>query len=60
LKAELDADREKIKACLEAMEAYLGETESTIKASQEQMRAEIKTGLEEIKATESEAIVEHY
>jgi hypothetical protein len=37
-----------MKACLEAMEA-------PIKASQGKVEAEIKTGLEEVKATELEA-----
>jgi ElaB/YqjD/DUF883 family membrane-anchored ribosome-binding protein len=40
--------------CLEVMEACLRKTESTSKASQEQMRAKIKTDLEQMKSTESE------
>jgi hypothetical protein len=48
------------------MKASLGKTKATIKAGQEQMRIEMKTGVEEMKATESDAsqekietIVEH-
>jgi hypothetical protein len=36
------------------MKPYLGATETTMEAGQEQMDAESKTGLEEVKATESE------
>jgi hypothetical protein len=50
-----DANLEKMRACLEATEAYLGKTEAMIKACQEQIRAEIKAGLEEMKPTELEA-----
>jgi archaellum component FlaC len=55
LEAKLDADQEKIerkmKACLEAAETCLEKMEATMKAGQERAIAEIKTGLEEIKAT---------
>jgi hypothetical protein len=51
--AKMDAWLGETKACREATKASLEKTEATVKVGQEEMRAEIKTGLGEIKATES-------
>jgi hypothetical protein len=56
----LVAIAEMMMACLEVMEICLEKMEATMKAGQEQMRAKIKNGMEKMKATESEAIAEHY
>jgi hypothetical protein len=65
--AEMDANLEKMKACIRATETCLGKTKASRKAGQKQKRAEMKTSLEETKATESEAnqekikaVAEHY
>jgi archaellum component FlaC len=47
----MDANLEKMKACLEVTEASLGKMEAMIRAGQEQMGIKIMTGLEEMKAT---------
>jgi hypothetical protein len=47
--AMVDANLEKVRPCLGAVEAM-------IRASKEEMRVEIKTGMEEVKATELEAL----
>jgi hypothetical protein len=51
----VEASNEKMKANLGQVEAWLGKTEAKTRTGQEQMEAEIKTDLEEMNATESEA-----
>jgi hypothetical protein len=51
--AKTEAWLEEKKACRVPTETCIGKTEATIKTGQEQMRAEIRTGLEEMKVTES-------
>jgi hypothetical protein len=58
---------EETNACRDKTQVCLGKIEATIKVGQEEMRAKIKTGLEEKKATELEdnqqkiqAIAKHY
>jgi hypothetical protein len=67
LEALMDASTGQMEVCLGVVEACPGKMEATLKASQEQMGAESKTGLEEVKATGLEAnqemigaIVEHH
>jgi hypothetical protein len=47
----MDANLEKMKACLEVTEACLGNMETMIRAGQKQMGIKIMTGLDEMKAT---------
>jgi hypothetical protein len=58
MKGPMNANLEKMKACLRATAACLGKTEGRIETGQESREAEIKTALEEMKGTESEAIQE--
>jgi hypothetical protein len=44
-----------MKACLEKAKACVEKTKAEIDASQKEVRTQIKTGLEEMKATELEA-----
>jgi hypothetical protein len=50
----MDANLEEMRACLGAVEACLGKTETTVKAGQEQMRAELRLAWKELRP-ESEA-----
>jgi hypothetical protein len=50
----MDVNLEEIRACLGVMDASLGKMEPMMKTGQEQMRAEVKTGMKGVKATELE------
>jgi hypothetical protein len=56
----MNAWLEETKACHEVTEACLEKREFRIVSNQEEIRIKIRTGLEEIKATESEAVAEHH
>jgi hypothetical protein len=51
-KAKMEPFLEETKACQEAKEAHLEMIEAIIQADQEEMRTKIKTGIEEMEATE--------
>jgi hypothetical protein len=48
MKALMDVTLEEVSACLKVMEAFLGKMDPMMKAGQEQVRAEVKTGMEEM------------
>jgi hypothetical protein len=53
MKSMMDVNLEEIRACLGVMEACPGKMEPMMKAGREQMGIEVKTGMEEMKATKS-------